>query len=351
MPEPTPHNERIIVDCTSGDETGAAAIAAAAEASLQRRFNFEIIGDVATLSAQLQSLPFEAEYLRTTHASSTEEALRLMCARLQASSAVSAVSAAPPAQLASSLGEHVSLLPGATRSALAAVVPAAKSLNASADRYAVLIDAGAHVALSPEDAMSLIALAAPLCRWFVSGYDALRVGLLTGDPDPARLPGRIRRIHDQLEASIGEEIRLSSTTRCRYLGPITPESVLLGEVDVALTDGYSGSIFVRSLEGVFVAAEALVEREQRGLRGRIGVRLMRSRLQKLRDYGDFESYGGWPLLGLNAPLVSMRADAGTRAWINSFRLCAKIRRESLLDAQRETLAALSPPLTASTTDE
>src|SRR5699024_7378935 len=214
--------------------------------------------------------------------------------------------------------------------ALTAIVPVVKDDDAGdRDRYCPLLDIEGHSWPTPNRADVLLALATPIVHWF-SSPDPLRVGVLTAGGGT--------------HASVAQQRLLDALTSIgrgyAHVGALSPVQMMLGEADLALNVGEGGTMFVRTLEATFVAAEALVQRETQGVRGRLGLRIFRDRLEKLRDYGNIESYGGSPLLGVSAPCVVLRPDAGTRAWMNALRILRKMHDTDVIDQQRTALERL-----------
>lgn len=319
---------RILVDVSGTAATQQSALEAVAELSFQHRHYFRIFGDTQQIARQLSEIPYEAEYLETVHCSSPAEALRAAAASLRVGLNELFVSSQNSHTVSSALADGGCLLPRVRMPALAAIVPAVKSLlPGDRDRYSILLDIEGHAWPTPNDAATLIALARPLVAWFHSGL-RVRVGVLS--------------IGDGVALSHEQQTLLTSlntlSAPLQSVESLTPTQVMLGEADLVLSYGEGGAMFVRTLEATFVAAEALVHRETQGVRGRLGLRVFRDRLEKLRDYGNVESYGGSPLLGVVRPCVVLRPEAGTRAWMNAFRTVVKMNQQKLIPQQRLLLS-------------
>lgn len=319
---------RILVDVSGSAATQKAALEAVAELSFQHRHYFRIFGDTHQVSQHLSLIPYEAEFVETVHCESPAAALSIAAASLCDGLLSMFVSSQNSRTVSSALAAAGCLLPSVRIPALTAIVPAVKSMEpGDRDRYSILLDIEGHAWPTPNDAATLIALARPLVAWFHSGL-RVRVGVLS--------------IGDGVALSPAQQSLLSSLdtlpTPLVSVGALTPTQVMLGEADLVLNVGEGGAMFVRTLESTFVAAEALVHRETQGVRGRLGLRIFRDRLEKLRDYGNIESYGGSPLLGVHRPCVVLRPEAGTRAWMNAFRTVAKMEQQKLIPQQRLLLS-------------
>lgn len=328
MPQPSSHVHRIVVDLSGDGVTQLGALEAIAELSFKRDCMFRVLGDVQALSYALAALPFEAEFIETVHVADTARALEYAAETLGSAQNAGFVSGTSARTVISAFSRLQSMLPGVSTPALATIIPVVKGIGPEAtDRYSVLLDASGQNWAEPTRADVLIALAAPLVRWFTT-RDPLRVGVLVSDTQPGVQDAATQLLLAQLAAiSVGID----------NLGALTPADVMLGAADIVLSNGPNGAMFARTLEATFIAAEALVHRETQGVRGRLGFRMFRDRLEKLRDYGNSESYGGAALVGAQGPVVLLRPDASMRAWVNAIRMARKMGTESILEAQRAAL--------------
>jgi glycerol-3-phosphate acyltransferase PlsX len=60
-------------------------------------------------------------------------------------------------------------------------------------------------------------------------------------------------------------------------------------------------------------------------------------IAKLREFTDWENYGGAPLLGLDRPVIVTQANSGSRAFVNAIRLGAKMQRLGVISAVAEAV--------------
>ena len=312
----------VVLDASGSQSLTHAAVDAAARASLDLRINVTLAGDERVITRRLTTAPSDGERLKVLDATSPEAARDLATTELGSGRADAWITAAPPNRVADHVGRRLGTVGSLRQLALAAIMPTVKKAGDREDPYAIVLDAGAWPELAPRDAATLVSLTATLSGWFARG-DQVRVGLLVEDPDPARLTPHQRELD--------EALRPVTNASTRYIGAITPEQALLGHADIVACDGRQGALFLRTLEGAFVAAEHLVQRETRGLKGRLGIRLFEGRLAKLRDYGNIESYGGWPFVGSAHLVLSVRHDASANAWFNAIRFARRMQRDGLVD--------------------
>lgn len=327
-PAQAPNDDRlhVLVDCTGPIEDLLSALDAVTELSFERNALYILIGDEARLSEELGKLAHDSEFLDIHDLGAERNASDYSAQYLVRNPRSAYVSAAPARVISDALRAHQALLPHVQHPIQCAIVPVVKSTN-EADRYAVLVDASEARHDPPSTARELIALADPVARWFGAQHDH-RIGVLASDTlHRVTCPDTLRLV-DELQG-LGRDVFSK--------GVVTPQDLMLGAVDIALSAGPTGPVFVRTLEATFVAADALIRRETQGVRGRLGVRFFRDRLEKLRDYGNIESYGGSPMLGPVAPVVMLQAFASARAWYNAIRLTRKMHRSEYIEKARVRL--------------
>jgi glycerol-3-phosphate acyltransferase PlsX len=71
----------------------------------------------------------------------------------------------------------------------------------------------------------------------------------------------------------------------------------------------------------------------------------------VREFTDWENYGGAPLLGLDRAVIVTQANSGRRAFLNAIRLGAKIDRLQVLEAVAAGVAAMRGQLPAPATSD
>ncbi len=177
--------------------------------------------------------------------------------------------------------------PGVTRPAIAVVLP-------TRPRPTVLLDAGATPDAKPEMLVQYAMLGTAYARIRL-GTESPRVGLLTIGEEAAKGNKLIRRAH---------ELLASDVEGVEFAGNVEGSDLLAGKVDVVVTDGFTGNVALKTIEGAarFVVGE-MREAVTTTRTAQFGALLQRRRLRMLRDRLDSETYGGGVLLGLNGTIV------------------------------------------------
>lgn len=324
-----PHT--VIVDVTAGRENGALALQAAAAATLDLDQDVVVVGPHRRVADALAEIAHDAERLRVVDAPDAfpDDALSQTIMDVAPRSAIpvgislassashySFVTAGQPKAVAAVAARQLKRLPNVHRSALCAVVPTMRSRGAHDDPFALLLDVGVSADASAEALLAFAHMGAAYSG-LVSKVERPRVALLSHTRNPRVAPPPVQTAHDRLS---------SGDTSFEYVGLTLADQVLRGDADVFVTAGFAGNVVMRTLEGVAETAEALLQRAQTKLRWRVGMSMLAGGVQHLRAVGDWENYGGAPVLGFDRTLIVTHEEAGLHAFMNAIRLAAKVER-------------------------
>jgi glycerol-3-phosphate acyltransferase PlsX len=196
-------------------------------------------------------------------------------------------------------------IPGVMRPAIAVPIPAQKGPS-------VLLDAGANADARPEHllqfatmgavfAEEILGIAKPTVRLLSIGEEAEKGNQLTLDA------------HALLQES-----------DLNFKGNCEGRDILRGAADVVVTDGFTGNVVLKTLEGTIrTILEGLRDEITASTRGKIGGLLIRPAARSLRHRLDPDTYGGAYLLGLRGLAVIAHGNSSSRAIENAVRLAAR----------------------------
>ena len=195
-------------------------------------------------------------------------------------------------------------IPGVRRPAIAVTVPAKRGPS-------VLIDAGANADARPEDLVQFAHMGLVFAEEIL-GVQAPRVWLLSIGEEAEKGNQLTLEAHELLAAS---ELPFAGNTEGRDL--------LTGGGGVVVTDGFTGNVALKLLEGTILGLlEALREEITATARGKLGGLLIRPAARRLRRRLDPDAYGGAYLLGLRGLAVIAHGNSSRRAITNAVRLAA-----------------------------
>jgi glycerol-3-phosphate acyltransferase PlsX len=201
---------------------------------------------------------------------------------------------------------HLRRIPGVRRPALAVVVPTPEGPS-------VLLDAGANADARPEHLLQFGEMGTVFAQEIL-GVPAPVVRLLSIGEEPEKGNQLTLEAHELLASST--DLDFAGNTESRHL---------LGHAaDVVVTDGFTGNVCLKLLEGTIKAVlDALRGEVAATPRGKLGGLLIRPAARALRRRLDPETYGGAYLLGRRGLVVKAHGNSSRRAIANAVRLAAR----------------------------
>jgi glycerol-3-phosphate acyltransferase PlsX len=209
------------------------------------------------------------------------------------------------AMLAAGL-RHMKRVPGVMRPAIAVPLPVRNGVS-------VLIDAGANADNRPEHLVQFAHMGALFAEEILE-VARPRVCLLSIGEEAEKGNQLTLEAHELLRQAEGIE----------FAGNAEGRDMLRGTVDVFVTDGFTGNMTLKVLEGaVGELLDALREEITATPRGKLGGLLIRPAARRLRTRLDPDTYGGAYLLGLQGLAVIAHGNSGRKAIANAIRLAAR----------------------------
>ena len=196
-------------------------------------------------------------------------------------------------------------LRGVRRPAIAVTIP-------SRDGASVLLDAGANADARPEDLVQFAHMGAVFAKEILDVRNP-EVRLLSIGEEAEKGNQLTLEAHELLAAS---DLNFAGNTEGRDL--------LRGGADVVVTDGFTGNVALKLLEGTIKnLLDAFREEITATTRGKLGGLLIRPAARRLRDRLDPDTYGGAYLLGLRGLAVIAHGNSSRRAIANAVLLAAR----------------------------
>jgi glycerol-3-phosphate acyltransferase PlsX len=184
-----------------------------------------------------------------------------------------------------------------------------------------LLDVGANDVCRAEHLVQFASMGAALAST-VLGVTRPRVGILSNGTEPSK--GR--------EEHIEAHARLAAqpTAAYEFVGNIEGFSITDGVADVIVTDGFTGNVALKIMEGVSKGMIGFVrDAAMSSARAKAGGVLLRPALRGLRDELDPEEQGGAYLLGLRRLGVVPHGSFGAAGWQRAIERAALGVREDL----------------------
>ena len=341
---------RIAVDAMGGDEGVQTMISGAALARRRHdKFKFLLVGDEPRIKAALEAHPQmrgASEILHCEDVVAGDEkptaALRrakttsmgLAVNAVKAGEAGAAVSAGNTGALMAMSKLALRTIKGIDRPALAALLP---SLG---DNDVIMLDLGANTECDARNLVQFAIMGAAYSR-IVTGLDAPRVRLLNIGTEETKGTDELQEATQRLRAASG--LALS------FDGFIEADKINRGLCDVVVTDGFSGNIALKAIEGAarFVT-DLLRNAFTSSLRSKVGFLVSRPATELLRHHLDPNNHNGAVFLGLNGVVVKSHGSASAAGVANAVAVAARLLEENLTDRISADLAELGESKLATT---
>lgn len=302
-----------------------------------------LVGDREAIDAVLADTKHSAERISVQHAaeyvSMDEKPGEALARKKNASVSVAArLVAEGEAQALVSAGNtgagvlacsrHFQLIPGVRRAALAAVYPTRGTRGAKEDPFSLILDVGATVEATAEDLVTFAVMGSAYAR-IVSKNERPKVALLSNGVEPQKGPPRVVEAHTKLATMKG----------INFIGNVEGVDIPKGTVDVIVTDGFVGNVCLKMLEGVHETVVELARYAYKEkVRWRVGLAMLSSGIQRIKDITDWEQYGGAPVLGFDRIFIKAHGRSKARAITNAGKVAAKAVANQLGTAIQEGLS-------------
>jgi glycerol-3-phosphate acyltransferase PlsX len=211
---------------------------------------------------------------------------------------------------------------GVHRPALAAVIPVPDG-----DRPLLFLDIGANTEVRPQHLIQFAFLGSAFSEAAL-GVDSPRVALLSVGEEQKKGRPDVVEAHEALTRAGGIE----------FIGNVEGRDLLSGAADVVVTDGFTGNVALKTLEGTARAVgDAVRSAARSGPLAAAGGLLLRPALGGLRREMDPNAVGGAILLGLRGVAVVAHGSSSAEGIANAVLLADRAVRERAVERTAELL--------------
>lgn len=212
---------------------------------------------------------------------------------------------------------------GVKRPALCAVIPNSRG------KVTLLMDCGANAECKP----------VMLCQFAVLGSAYAEAGFGIKN-------AKVGLINNGTEDHKGDPLRQEtykymSQMKCiNFAGNAEGRDIMIGDIDVAVTDGFSGNVALKAIEGsARLVMGELKTQFKSSLSSKIGYLFLRKAIRRMRASMDFDQVGGALLLGLKKPVVKSHGTSKPETIANAIRNAAITCRGNFVPAVEKVLEA------------
>ena len=202
----------------------------------------------------------------------------------------------------------------------------------------IMLDLGANTECDARNLVQFAIMGAAYSR-IVTGRPRPRVRLLNIGTEDIKGTGEVQ------EAA--QHLRAAKTLAIDFDGFVEADKINRGDVDVVVTDGFSGNIALKAIEGsARFVTDLLKTAFASSLRSKIGFLVSRPATELLRHHLDPNNHNGAVFLGLNGVVVKSHGSANAKGVANAVAVAARLLEEDLTARIGEDLAELGDSLMA-----
>jgi len=306
-------NQSIVsIDAMSGD-LGAEVVVRAAAACLDKYANLELIlvGDEAELTGLVTSIIGNDKRIRLVHATEVvtmsdsprdavrhkkDSSMRVAIDLVKAGEAQACVSAGNTGALMATAKFVLKMLPGIERPAIIAELPAiGGSLH--------MLDLGANT-LGTAEQLFQFAVMGSIVTADIMGIAEPRVALLN-------IGAEDTKGHDTVKGAAS----LLNASSLNDVGFIEGSELFSGKADVVVTDGFTGNVALKTMEGTVGLVRHYVKQGfTRNWLARLQALLASSTLRRITRETDSRNFNGATLVGLNGIVIKSHGSADSYAF-------------------------------------
>ena len=296
----------------SGD-LGAEVVVRAAYQALRKNSKLELllVGDKDELQGHVTRIVGDEPRLSIVHASEVVEmcdspvdamrkkknsSMRVAIDLVKEGKAEACVSAGNTGALMGTAKYVLKMLPGIDRPAIITELPAkGGSLH--------MLDLGANTLCTAEHLFQFAVMGA-IVTADITGIDRPRIALLN-------IGAEDTKGHD----TVKDAATMLNESTLNYVGFIEGSELFSGKADVVVTDGFTGNVALKTMEGtVGLAAHYLKRAFTSSILAKLQALLARSVLKRLADRMDSRKYNGATLVGLNGIVIKSHGGADSYAF-------------------------------------
>lgn len=210
---------------------------------------------------------------------------------------------------------------GVLRPAITTVFPANNNKNI------VLLDAGANADCKPEYLDQFATMANEYAKVLLN-IDNPRVGLLNiGEED-----GKGN------ELTKSAFYLLKENKNINFCGNIETHEMINGNIDVVVTDGFTGNIVLKTAEGTARFMKNIIkDGVKKSLLAKIGALFMSSVFKDMKKKSDSSEYGGALFMGLNGISIKAHGNSDSKAIKNAILVGNKFAENNFIESLKKVI--------------
>ncbi|MBO5358584.1 MAG: phosphate acyltransferase PlsX [Clostridia bacterium] len=320
---------RIVVDAFGGDNAPLEIVKGASIASIENQVEITLTGNKALIEEVIegnklkffgQLIIIHTEDVIDMHDEPTtllkahkESSMALAFKELAEDRADAFVSAGSTGAIVVGGTFIVKRIKGIKRPALAGMIP-------SPDGHYMLLDMGANAECRPEMLCQFGIMASAYLKG-VEGKENAKIGLLNIGTEDTK-GGELQK----------EAYKLLSEAPINFVGNIESREMPKGVVDAVVTDGFTGNIALKLIEGTAMTFFKLVKNAlYKSLKNKLAALVIKKDLYALKSMMDSSEVGGAPLLGVRKPVIKAHGNSDAKAIKNAIKQAVLFTQNNVIE--------------------
>ena len=321
---------KIILDAMGGDNAPLAVVQGALEAHAQCGADIVLVGREEAIRACLTGpLPEGVEIVNATEVvdmcddpatafkRKKDSSLTVGLTMLKNGEGDAFISAGSTGALLAGATLLVKRIRGVRRAAMGPVLPTATG-------RALLCDCGANADCTPEYLLQFAYMGSYYARTML-GIAAPRVGLLSNGTEDHKGSELQHETFPLLKAA-------DATGRIRFVGNVEASQVFSGDVDVVVTDGFTGNVLLKGIEGsIKYMTRQLKGIFMKNFKTKMAALAIKDEFHALKASLDPNEVGGTAMLGISKPVIKAHGSSDARAIYNAIRQAIAFADSGIID--------------------
>jgi glycerol-3-phosphate acyltransferase PlsX len=327
---------RIALDAMGSDNHPQPELEAVVEASKRWKDPILLVGPEELLNSSLENFQYDPGSIQISHA---PEVLRMTDSPARTAKGKAESSMAVGMDLIKNDQADAFVTAGNTGGAMANALfrlgrirgvkrPALGTIFPVKDGYAILIDVGANTDCRPLY-LHQFAIMGTVYAEILLKKPTPRVGLVSNGEEPGKGNTLVKETFPLLDKS-----------GLNFVGNLEPKELFAGEADVAVTDGFTGNVLVKTSEAVAKLLTNLIKDEITSSPiSSLGGLLARPAFRRVGVTLDPAEYGAAPLLGVRGLVFVGHGRSDSRAIVNAIRVAREAVEGGLLKALENAISS------------
>lgn len=123
-----------------------------------------------------------------------------------------------------------------------------------------------------------------------------------------------------------------------FIGNVEARDLLEGAADVVVTDGFTGNMVLRTIEGTALSLFKMLKSAlTASIKSKLAAAVLKPDLVKLKSKMDYSEYGGAGLFGLKAPVIKAHGSSDANAVFHAIRQAREMVNKNVTGTIIETI--------------